>query len=199
VHQAYQNNGPQNRSLDTGNCVQDRRHIANVTFVAKTPNFGNRALRTIGSGWSFSTIYQQRSGAPLNVILGTDVALNGFQGNNGTQRPNQILPSVYGDRSSLNQYLNATAFGSPAPGTYGNVGAYSVVGPGYWGWDQSISRQFQLSEEQRIEFRAEAFNVTNSLRRDNPSVSLNNTNTFGIIRSSVGGPRILQFALKYLF
>ena len=66
-----------------------------------------------------------------------------------------------------------------APGTYGNVGRNSVVGPGYWDWSESVSRQFQVREGQKLEVRAEAFNVTNSLRRGNPGVSLANANTFG--------------------
>jgi hypothetical protein len=45
--------------------------------------------------------------------------------------------------------------------------------------------------------RAEAFNFTNSLRRMDPTVSLN-SNTFGQIRTAQD-PRIMQFALKYLF
>lgn len=62
-----------------------------------------------------------------------------------------------------------------------------------------MSREFRVREGQVIEFRAEAFNVTNSLRRGNPGTTSSNTNTFGIITSSAGGPRILQFALKYAF
>jgi hypothetical protein len=80
-----------------------------------------------------------------------------------------------------------------------NVGFNSVVDPGYWAWDEAVSRQFQITEGQRLEIRAEAFNVTNSLRRGNPGTNYNQANNFGIIRSSNGGPRITQFAVKYVF
>src|SRR3989449_9697982 len=113
--------------------------------------------------------FQARSGQPLNLLIGTDQALNGFSGNPpGTQRPNQVLASPYGDRKSLTNYFNQAAFVVPATGTYGNVGAYSVVGPSYWDWSEAVSRQFRIREDQRIEIRAEAFNVTNSLRLGNP-------------------------------
>jgi len=62
----------------------------------------------------------------------------------------------------VTDYLNAAALAAPAPGTYGNVGYNSIVGPRYWEWNEAISRQFQIREQQRIEIRAEAFNVTNS-------------------------------------
>jgi hypothetical protein len=199
VHQAYQNNGSVNRNLDVGDCTSDRRQIFNTTLVAKTPTFANNTLRMVASGWSFSTIFSARSGQPLTILLGNDQALNGFQGNAGTQRPNQVLANVYGDRSPLTSYFNAAAFAVPAQGTYGNVGQASVVGPGYWDWSEAVSRQFQIREGQKLEFRAEAFNVTNSLRRGNPGVTLSNANTFGRILASQGGPRIMQFAIKYFF
>ena len=57
---------------------------------------------------------------------------------------------------------------------------------------------FQAQREiQRLEFRAEAYNLTNSFRPGNPSTILNES-TFGQIRSS-DTPRIMQFALKYAF
>ena len=156
-------------------------------------------MNIAASGWTFSTIYIQRSGAPLNIIIGSDVALNGFQGNSGTQRPNQIDANVYGDRKSLTNYFNKAAFAMPAVGTYGNAGAFNVIGPRFWEWDEAVSRQFRVGEERAIEFRAEAFNVTNTMRPGNPGATFSSTNTFGVITSSVGGPRILQFALKYVF
>ena len=72
--------------------------------------------------------------------------------------------------------------------------ALSITMLSFW-----ISRDFRIKEGQRLEIRAEAFNVTNSLRRGNPGVTLASANTFGRILSSNGGPRIMQFALKYAF
>ena len=199
IHQPYQNTGPQDRHLDYGDCNADRRHIFNFSAVARTPQFANSALRVIASGWSFSPIVSIRSGAPLTVVTGTDVALNGFIGNTSSQRPNQILGSPYGDRSALVGYLNVNAFALPASGTFGNLGRNNILGPGYWDWSQAVSRQFRIGEEQTLEVRAEAFNVTNSLRPGNPAVSLASPGTLGRITSSVNGPRIMQLALKYTF
>jgi len=86
----------------------------------------------------------------------------------------------------------------PAPGTYGNMGIGTLRGPGFWDWSQTVSRRFQVAEGQQVEFRAEAFNVTNSVRLGNPIVSLSG-GQFGKITTSNGGPRIMQFALKYFF
>ena len=47
-----------------------------------------------------------------------------------------------------------------------------------------------------MEFRMEAFNITNSVRLADPDTVLN-SNTFGQIKNALD-PRILQFALKYV-
>jgi hypothetical protein len=202
IHQSYQNNGPDNRNLDIANCSFDRRQIFNATMLTTTPRFANNALRMIASDWFFSTIYQQRSGAPLTITTGADTALNGFTSNgSSSQRPNQVLGNPYANRSSLTNYLNPAAFALPASGSYGNMGASNILGPGFWEWDEAVSRQFRVREGQTLEFRAEAFNVTNSLRPGNPGVNFGAANTFGRITSDAAGaaPRIMQFALKYVF
>jgi hypothetical protein len=77
------------------------------------------------------------------------------------------------------------------------VGNASVAGPVTWKFDVALSRTFQLKETQRVELRAEAFNVTNSFRRGNPITALN-SNIFGQINTALD-PRIMQFAVKYVF
>jgi hypothetical protein len=64
-------------------------------------------------------------------------------------------------------------------------------------FDASLSRAFQISEGQRVEVRTEAFNVLNSFRRQNPVTALNSA-TFGQVIAALD-PRIMQFALKYVF
>jgi hypothetical protein len=173
-----------------------------MTAVAETPQFSQPTARLLASGWRFAAIYSWSSGSPLSIFAGSDRALNGLgvgaQGNS-TQRANQVLENPYGDTSGrpLTSYLNPAAFALPPLGTRGTSGRNSVTGPSTWSFDVALSRIFRLAESQRMEFRAEAFNVTNSFRPGNPNTTLNNPN-FGVIRTALA-PRILQFALKYLF
>jgi hypothetical protein len=201
IHQAFQNNGVNDISLDEGPCAADRRHLLNLTSVFRTPAYGG-ILGALASNWTTSTVLQVRSGGPVNVVAGGDPALNGFTDNAPTQRPN-IVPGVdpYGDRDSLTNYFNFAAFSQPAPGTFGDATYNLLVGPGFWQWDQSFVRGFTLSPGHRIELRAEAINVTNHFNKGNPQATLNNPATFGRITSLAVGatPRIWQFAVKYVF
>jgi hypothetical protein len=190
---------PDDRRFDRGNCTKaatDRRHIFNLSAVADTPRFSNTALRLVGSGWRFSPILRILSGGYVSVTTSQDRALTGIS----DQRVNQVLANPYGDKTAKN-YLNPAAFALPTQGTLGNSGAGAIAGPGYWQFDLAVSRTFQLHEQQKFEFRAEAFNVTNSFRMapevDGFTTNFN-SNTFGqVIRAR--DPRIMQFALKYIF
>src|SRR5207302_8911388 len=113
------------------------------------------------------------------------------------QRPNQVLANPYGDTSGHNRYLNPSAFSVPPLGTLGTMGRASIQGPGTWQFDAALSKIFRIHETQNVEFRAEAYNVTNSFRPGNPSTALNNV-VFGLITSALD-PRVMQFALKYMF
>jgi hypothetical protein len=183
-----------NRDFERGNCGADRRHIFNLTAVAETPQFSNRTLRLIGSSWRLSTIWRTQSGSYLTIGTGLDQTLDGTSA--GSQRPNQILENPYGDKS-LNNYLNRQAFRQPDPGTIGKMGRANILGPGTWSLDMALSRSFPIGENDRVEFRVEAFNVSNSLRPGNPNTSLN-SNQFGRITSALD-PRIMQFAVKFVF
>ena len=184
-----------NRDFDRGNCAADRRHIFNVTAVAETPQLANPTLRALATGWRLSGIYKKASGDYLTVTGGLDRALTGMS----NQRAHQVLENPYSDTSGrpLTPYLNPSAFAQPALGTLGNMGPANIEGPGTWQFDAALSRVFRFRETQRLEFRAEAYNVTNGFRPGNPGTNLNQ-NTFGQIRTS-GDPRIMQFALKYVF
>jgi hypothetical protein len=188
----------------------DRRHVGNVTLVATSPKYpGNSWLHRAASNWTASTIFQTYSGAPLVPQIGSDQAYNGIGSGQGNitipQRPDQVLPDVTATNRGQGclpgpcvSWFNPAAVALPAAGTYGNMGLGSIRGPGFWEWDQTVSRKIQVTEGQQVEFRVEAFNVTNSVRLGTPNVSLSG-GQFGRITSSAGGPRIMQFALKYIF
>ncbi len=186
---------PGDRHFDWGNCDTDRRHVFNLTASLETPEFANPTLRVVGTGWKLALIHRRSSGNPLSVLAGSDRALTGI----ANQRATQIRSDGYANKDAgpLEQYLNPDAFGVPAPGTLGNHGRNSLVGPGTWDFDAALSRIFSIREAQKLEFRAEAYNVTNSFRPLNPGTSIT-SGTFGQIRTAAA-PRIMQFALKYTF
>ena len=194
---------PGNRRFDRGNCFVDHRGNLNISGAYEIPNFTNRAARILATGWRVSPIFRYLTGTPLTITTGVDRALND---NTTTQRPNQVLPNVYG--STFLGYLNPAAFAQPALGTLGNMGTYSVFGPGLFEIDTSLSRVFKIQERKSVEIRGEAYNLPNFFLRGNPGTSLNAATTFGQITqvynpgyalSGGGGPRVLQFAAKFVF
>jgi len=60
-----------------------------------------------------------------------------------------------------------------------------------------LTRQFGVRENQKLEFRAEVFNLPNWVNLNNPDGDFSST-TFGRV-TSARDPRIMQFALKYFF
>lgn len=54
-------------------------------------------------------------------------------------------------------------------------------------------------EKWTVQFRAEAFNATNTVQFSAPGTGLNNPATFGVISGLANSPRQLQFGLKLLF
>jgi hypothetical protein len=156
-------------------------------------------LRAVGTGWRFSPILKILSGDYLTATTTQDLSLNGISASGAdktaAQRVNQVLGNPYSDKS-VSHYLNPAAFALPTLGTFGNAGRSAILGPGTWAFDAALTRSFQIREAQRVEFRAEAFNLTNSFRMIDPVVTI--SNTFGQVTSAYD-PRIMQFALKYFF
>src|SRR5262249_52290707 len=149
-------------------------------------------VRMLASGWRIAPLVRILSGNFMTMTTAQDRTLNG----SGNQRVDQVLGNPYGDKTVRN-YLNSAAFGLPTLGTFGTVGRASILGPGTWQFDMALSRTFPVKERQKIEFRAEAFNVTNTVHFNNPTTDFD-SNTFGQV-TTARDPRIMQFALKYVF
>jgi Carboxypeptidase regulatory-like domain len=230
-HQPYQNTGPVNKYLDYGDCFNgalDTRNMGNLTMVLTTPKFSDTWVGRLGTGWTFSSILTARTGYPLTPVLSTDVAQNGLIAPAGNypipQRPNILSTNTAaadrgqqcaGVKATCVSWFDPAAFTLPAAGTYGNLGVGTLRSPGFWEWDQTIAKQFKIREAQSLEFRVEAFNVTNSVRfyvapiQDPASTMTVNGSTFGKIREAASttgsaqpygsGGRIIQLAIKYAF
>lgn len=183
---------PNNPDLDYSYCASDRRHVVNVSVVARTPEFTNDTMRAIFGNWQFSPLVRWQSGNRSSVTTGQDNALTGM----GGQRAVQILDDPYGD-GSPGHYLNRAAFAAPAAGTYSSLKPYTILNPSRLQNDLAVTRTFKVGSGQNIQFRWEIFNVINKVNYNAPVTALNSAN-FGIIQSAAD-PRIMQFALKVDF
>ncbi len=183
---------PNNPDLDYSYCSSDRRHVLNVSVVARTPEFNNRTMRAAFSNWQFSPLVRWQSGNRASVTTGVDSALTGM----GGQRAVQILDDPYGD-GTPGSYLNRAAFAAPTSGTYSALAPFSVVNPSRLQNDLAVTRMFRLPTGQNFQFRWEIFNVMNTVNYNGPVTALNSA-VFGQIQSAAD-PRIMQFALKVDF
>lgn len=182
---------PNNPDLDYSYCASDRRHVVNLSAVARTPEFGNAFLRAAFSDWQISPIVRWQSGNRSTVTTGVDNALTGM----GGQRAVQVLADPYGDKTAGN-YLNRAAFAAPANGTYSDLKPFTIVNPSIVQNDIAITRSFRFGTRS-LQARWEIFNVVNYVNLGTPITALNNA-AFGQIQTA-GDPRIMQFALKFDF
>ena len=182
---------PTNPDLDYSYCDSDRRHVLNVSLVARAPSFSNAVVNAILGDWQVAPLVRWQSGSPFSVTTGVDNALSGM----GGQKAVQVLDDVYGDRT-VNNYLNPAAFTSPAAGTYSALKPNVFVGPSRLQNDLAVSKTFKVSAR-TLQFRWEVFNVLNHASFNNPVSALNSTNFGRILTAS--DPRIMQFAFKFDF
>jgi hypothetical protein len=182
------------RSLWRGNCQNgDIRQVFNLSAVFETPHFSNNSLRRVASNWQVSPILSAKSAQFFTVTLGTDVALSGV----GNQPP-ILVGNPYPANQTLNDWIDIKAFQAPTAGHYGDVSPFNMKGPGAFQFDVALSRTFAIREGRSIQIRGEAFNLLNHPVFAPPSAALNSPATFGVI-TTAGDPRILQFAMKFIF
>jgi hypothetical protein len=190
-----------NFTYDTGPTSFDIPHLLAISFGAELPfGRGKRFLGEAGTlanaflgGWQAQSIINYRSGLPFTPTVSRDVANTGA----GGQRPNRIASGEL-DNPTIDAWFDKTAFVVPRDFTFGNSGRGILRGDHQWNVDFSIFKRFEIAGSSSLEFRAEAFNLLNSVYFGLPSTSVD-TATGGRITSTSNVARQLQFGLKYIF
>src|SRR5882757_970165 len=197
--------------------IWDVRHVVNASEVYQLPfgpakHYLNQPgiLSRIAGSWELTSTVVARTGFPINVTIdraSTDVP----DGNTASQRPD-LVPGVSltpPGGSSIGQWLNQAAFTTPAPGTFGNAPRDIGRGPGGWQIDMGIGKHIPLTEQIRLDFRAEFFNVFNHPQYGLPQGDVTSS-AFGSITQTVntttpvspvgtGTPREIQLGLRLAF
>lgn len=190
----------------------DQRHNITANAVVELPFGKNKALlngipgwaNQIVGGWQTTMLWRFRSGLPLSITSGGQYPTNYLSSAIAIVKPGATLPeNGVGYNQSGNPSLFRTtnaansAFVQQYPGGTGTRGI--IRGPGMTNVDLALVKFFPLPfEGHRIEVRAEAFNAFNNVNFTTASLSLANPSTFGQF-TNVMAPRVMQFALRYVF
>ena len=154
--------------------------------------------------WEFSPIITLRQG--LGLTPTQDGLLN--LGGERSSRPNRLgNGTLSADQQTVDRFFDTSAFQvlSPTAGAvgfvpnqaFGNSGVGVVRGPNLINVDFNLSKNFDISEQQSIQFRTEFFNAFNRANFSVPGVRIGAG--FGQIVNTITEARIIQFALKYRF
>jgi Carboxypeptidase regulatory-like domain/TonB dependent receptor/TonB-dependent Receptor Plug Domain len=109
-----------------------------------------------------------------------------------------IQPTAYTSAPCIGGTVEGECAASGGGTGFGNSGIGAIMGPGQQNWDMSLIKNTKVTEGTTLQFRAEAYNIWNH-PQFNPPVDNIADVTFGQVQNSSVPPRILQFALKFLF
>ena len=186
-----------NRSLERGNSDIDIRHrfVVLVNYELPFAKNSKGVARYLANGWQINAIGTLQSGPNFTVQNGAARANTG-----GSDRPNYLRDATLSsDQRTLNRWFDTSAFVAQPLNTIGNAPRNPLYGPGRQNLDFSLLKNFQFKENLRLQFRAEAFNITNTPNFEVPGNNFG-TSSFGVISGTANTlPRNLQFALKLLF
>ena len=156
----------------------DRTHNFQLTAAYQLPfgkgrRWANSGLAAaLAGGWQLNTLTSFMSGTPLRVTSdGGSLRLPG-----STQRADQVKEhvAVLGGIGRGHPYFDPFAFERVTEPRFGTAGFNSLRGPKFFNTDLGLFREFDFGERWNLQFRAEAFNWTNTPKFNNPSAGINN-------------------------
>ncbi len=204
------------RACDKGSSDDDVRSMFNLAAVYDLPfGAGKRYLsspevgRAILGGLELSFIGTAQTGLPVNITIDrTNASVPGLLAISGWMRPEYVMgvSLTPAGGSTPNNWINRTAFATPAFQTFGNLGRDAFRAPGISQLDLGLSKFVNITEKASIRFRADLFNVFNRAQYGAPNADVSNPVNFGVITTTIsnyatgrGTPRELQLSAKILF
>ena len=181
---SMQQNGGTTNPLDSWNLHKEKSYSAmdlpqvfvvsagyELPFGAGKPYISQNPVgRAVLGGWQLNGIFTRESGYPTDIRSGLVAATNQlfatFNVPDGVQGVSMYLPNGGPDG-----WFNPAAFTQPgqvinAKGTpltkFGTLARRAGRGPGTTNLDFSVFRNFRITERVNLQFRAEAFNLSNT-------------------------------------
>ncbi len=182
-----------NWRLDRGLSDFDQRQLLTFYGVYELP-FASRN-RLLG-GWQLVGLLFSRSGTPFSLLANTNTP-------NGTLH-NRILDlagSLVREPQGSSWLRLAPGFTpaqlQPAPNQIGTLGRNTEIAPNFADLNMALHKDFRVTENVRLHFRTEVFNLVNRANYDAPINNIANP-AFGRILTAADA-RQLQFLLRLAF
>jgi hypothetical protein len=152
----------------------------------------------IAGGWQANSIVGLHSGTPYTLGVACDIANTGNSNNAGYYERLNLIGDPHLSNPTPAAWFNTKAFAVPANFTYGQLGRNTFRTDWSRNLDLSLFRDFPIRERLKLQFRAEAFNLTDTPVYAAPVANFSNAN-FGKVLSTANSPRQLQLAMKLRF
>jgi hypothetical protein len=157
------------------------------------------------SGWGVDGVTTFQRGFPLKITwAGGSTPLESANLGVSNIRPNVVAGcnKSAGGRS-VNQWFNTSCFSAPPDWGFGSEARVdsSLRTEGLKNFDFAVFKRTAITERAGLEFRTEFFNLFNHPQFGVPGTGFvsGNTNGFGTVTSQANNPRLIQFALKFVF
>ncbi|CAN5448043.1 hypothetical protein BH18ACI2_BH18ACI2_09540 [soil metagenome] len=195
-----------NRRADRARSAYDRPHRLSGNFVYELPFFRDQKgfVGHLLGGFQVNSFFTFQSGAPFTVLNGSDPAgaLSGINSLVGDAiRPN-LNTNLDLSRMSVEELLaagGASLFQRiTAAQRIGNAGRNILRADGINNVDFGIFKNTRISESQRLQIRAEFYNLTNTRDFGIPDGRVNSAN-FLNQWSTDGGNRRIVLGARYIF
>jgi len=200
-----------NRRLNYAPSDFDRRHALQTNWVVELPFGKGKKMFTNASGigerivggWEVTGFARVTSGRPFTAYAGSNTFSNVNQSTANCTGCNRGDGSPFLDSGSgLIWYFDSAErakFSAPGAGQMGNTGRNFFVGPHYFELDASLLKRIPVNDRIKLEVRADATNLTNSVMFGNPTADITST-IFGRIRNTVlSSSRKIQLGAKIHF
>jgi hypothetical protein len=195
-----------NRSLDRSISAHDVPHSFAATLIYEVPvgrgrSFGAtlpKPVEFVVGGWEIATTARFASGLPLRLEAPNALATYGFSILNAQVSDLKLLNV---DKRTPEQWFNRAAVSAPTPFTLGNAPRFTpnLRADGTHHADVNLAKNFVIRERLRTQFRAEAYNITNTPQFSPPGVVVGNADFGQVNGTRFNDRRNIQLGLKILF
>jgi hypothetical protein len=131
---------------------------------------GGGPVSWLASGWQVNGILSAVSGRVF-YVTSSGTSLNAPA---SAQRADQVKTDVaiLGGAGRGQSYFDPLAYRAVTDARFGTAGFNSLRGPGIFNIDVGLFRDFRVTERLHVQFRAEAFNSTNTPHFGNPGTNV---------------------------